>query len=58
MMRGFGGPRKIKKSSSKSMSIYSSIELDRKLGTFAKKKGTKSTILSSDWNRLKDDGKS
>ena len=57
-MRGFGGPRKIKKSSSKSMSIYSSIELDRKLGTYKKNTAPKSTILSSDWNRLKDEGKS
>lgn len=57
-MRGFSGPRKIKKGGSKGMSIYSSIELDRKLGTYNKKNGQKSTILTSDWSRLKDDGKS
>lgn len=57
-MRGFGGPRKLKKTGGKGMSIYSSIELDRKLGTFSKNNKPKSTILSSDWNRLKDDGKS
>ncbi len=56
-MRGFGGPRKLKKSSSKNLSIYQSIELDRKLGTFTKNSGPKKTILTSDWNRLKDDGK-
>ena len=57
-MRGFGGPRKTKKGGGKGMSIYSSIELDRKLGTFSKNSGQKSTILTSDWSRLKDDGKS
>ncbi|MCM8526680.1 MAG: hypothetical protein NE327_09205 [Lentisphaeraceae bacterium] len=57
-MRGFGGPRKIKKGGSKGMSIYSAIELDRKLGTYSKNNGPKNTILTSDWSRLKDDGKS
>jgi len=56
-MRSFGGPRKIKKTGSKGMSIYQSIELDRKLGTFTRSSGPKSTILTSDWNRLKDEGK-
>lgn len=56
-MRSFGGPRKIKKSGSKGTSIYQSIELDRKLGTYSKNRGPKKTILTSDWNRLKDEGK-
>lgn len=56
-MRGFGGPRKIKKRGTRGTSIYEAIELDRKLGTFSKNTGPKSTILTSDWNRLKDEGR-
>jgi len=56
-MRSFGGPRKLKKGGGKSISIYESIELDRKLGTFTKNSGSRSTILTSDWKRLKNEGK-
>ena len=56
-MRSFGGPRKSRRGGGKSLSIHESIELDRKLGTFSKNKGPKKTILTSDWNRLKDEGK-
>jgi hypothetical protein len=49
-MRGFGGPSG-KRSRSSSLSIYETIVMHRKLGTFAKKNiGTETSILSTAWN--------
>tara|TARA_Y100000114_G_scaffold130575_1_gene128460 strand:+ start:680 stop:874 length:195 start_codon:yes stop_codon:yes gene_type:complete len=56
-MRSFGGPRKRKRGGGKSLSIHETIVMHRRLGTFVKNSGPRNTILTSDWNRLKNEGK-